>query len=401
MIEIRTNFGQFTNNEQPTIGIYMFRVVSAIPMTEDVVKNAVITKLEAELDAAAVNGAVGNDKKEALKEEWGKLRAGQIRMFKEKRFTYSDRDVYSYQMVLQLAPLRTRGGVLVDIIRNVYRGWNIEDTKVYCPTTDIAYQVIELGTESNKLLLTNNSDFNSFIASKVLTPEHNITVMAVVDTQKTYNRNSIVKVKYELYNNMVEAFEHKVNGTMIISDYSIMFPPLRFVQVRNKQNGAYYFHSDYKANPKLEFVNGVAVFWDGKKSRDLVMPYIPMLAEKEVTMVNILQFAEAKDFFYGDMRNGNITSRKVILHFMNRNKIFTSSCDLRLRSSRVEGHILCTPKQGGKKKSYNLAVQSGNGYVGELIIPVDEKNSQESATQHALNLIIKRLHFRNQHKKLN
>lgn len=391
MIEIKTNFGQFTNNEQPAIGLYLFRVVSAIPMTEDVVKNAVITKLEAELDAAAVNGAIANDKKEALKAEWSLLREGQCRRFKEKKFTHLDRDIYSYQYVLQVAQPRTRGGVLVDIIRNVYRGWNIEDSKVYCPTTDIAYQVIELGTDANKLLLTSSSEFNNFIAKKILTPEHNITLMTIVDTQKTYNRNSIAKVRYELYDNMVEAFEHKVNGTFTISDFSMICPPLRFIQVRNKQNGAYYFHTDYKTNPKLEFVDGVAVFWDGKKSRDLVMPYIPKFAEKDITMVNILQFSETKDFFFGDMRNSNINSRKVILHFMNRNKLFISSCDLRLRSNRIEGHILCSPKQGNKRKSYNFSVQSGSGYVGELIIPVDEKNSQEKAMEHAFNLIYRRL----------
>lgn len=390
MIELKTTFNNYTNNEMKSFGVYLFRVVTAIPMSQDVARNNVVTKMLAELEGAQSTGNLNETRKKEMQVEWSKLRGGEVKLFKETKHLYGEREIYAYQLLIQLNQGAAPDSIVRDTVRTVYRGWNMEDDKVYCPMPDVAYQIVEFGTEVSKLLLTNDSDFNDFIRTQVLVPEHNICVSTTVDTTKTYNRNSIMKVKYNWYTSMVEAFDKKDVNTAYINDYSSLFPALRFVQVKGKMNGAYCFSPTYKSNPHLEFIDGVAFFWDGQKSRDMVEPYISRLAEKNVKMLNVLQFCDKQDFFYGDMRS-NFTSRKVILHFMNRERIFTSISDFKYRNGRAEGRILCMPRTGKKKRIYNLSAQSGTGYVGELIIPVDNNNSQEKALEYAIDLISRKL----------
>lgn len=392
MIEKRTTFGNFTDSNHLSMGLYLFRIVTAIPMTEGVAKKAIIDKIIAEIQGAKVEGNIDDNTRDRLVLDWGKLEISKTLLFKETKHLVGDKEYFYYQMIIshEDADDNRREGIFYDIMRRIYRGWNMNDAKAYNRMPDFIYQIAEIGADANKTILSSDDRLNEQALNNIMVPEYNIVVSTLVDPTKFYNRNSIVKVRYAFYSTMIEAFEKKDGQTYTINDYSVMFPPLRFGQVGSHRNGSYNFRIDYKSNPHLEFINGVAVFWDGKKSRDCVMPYIPELAEKNIKMVNILQFCNKKDFFYGDMRSG-LTSRKVIFHFMARERIYTSYCDLRLRNGKVEGRILCLPVNNKKKVMYNLAVQNGSGYVAELIIPVDEKNSQDAAIAKATTLILNKL----------
>lgn len=367
--------------------IFIFRVVSTIPMEQKLLKDVVTTHIKNEINILGQN----SPKYAELLNGINSLKESPIVFFKEEKdivpLNNRETEVFYTQFIVDGSSIIKNDNFFYNYLSCLYRssGGNINP---HAPLGDIVYQICEHSmANKNKtaMIISSNTELNSLASSKFDDIKNNIVLMSKVDLDKKYNRNSLVKIHIECYSSLVEAFKNKTKNTYSICCFNNKYPIFTFIIPKDRGNGNVMFSPCYTSNIYMDFYKDMIIFYDGEKAKHSVEPYLSRLNDLGIRMLDILQFSATKDLFFTEMYNDHEQLKKLVLHFINKNKLFPSRSSINVRSNiRLEGNILYLPKKNMKKKIANIKIDYINSFFGEAVIPVDDNNIQD----RALNLVM-------------
>lgn len=398
-IEIRKPFNKLFGNDYGvsySTGIYVFRVATTIPMNVELAKNVILNHMRNEINNAT-NNNMREERKQVLLSSIDKIDRGQIIFFKQEMDNiYVEETVTPlnyYQFVI--GNVEDMDGELSNVfynyINNVYRQYEGNRLTAIVPLGDIVYQFAELSVNNGRnkptTIKSSNEALNDKAIKKFTSLQNNIALSIFVDTDKQYNRNSIVKAKVQCYDNILEAFENKTKNTYNITCINDIYPSFTFILPRSNNYGNTYFSPCYTGNIKIDFYKDMLISYDGIKSRNAITPFLERLYNANIRMLDLIQFALTKDLFYGELYSDRTSVNKLVLRFINNNKVFMSKSNINVRgTSKVDGIILFLPKKGSKKCTASLRINYTSSPYGEAVIPVD--NDNDAIQKKALDIIV-------------
>lgn len=377
-------------------GIFLLRVATTIPVDIELTKDIVFGHMINEVSNANANN-VGADRQEQLKDAIRVLKESPIVYHKLIEKTLDTNKVFYYQMIINASDNpKWTDRFCYTYVNYIYRHSEGRRINAIAPLGDVVYQFGEVTVANNynkgTTILSSNSDLNTLGTESFADIQTNIALLTEVDTDKQYNRNSIVKAYVHCYDCITEAIEKKDKKTYSITCLNEMYPTLVFILPHGNQHGNTYFKPCYTGNINIEFYKDLLIFYDGARVRESVEPYLDRFVAAKIKMLNLLQFVATKDLFFGEMYNDNNQIRKLVLHFINKDKIFMSRSQMGVRgNTRLEGGILYTPRKGMKKKLAQLRLGFSGSFFGEAVVPVDNNNSQDRALRLIVEIIEKNL----------
>lgn len=367
--------------------IFIFRVVSTIPMEQKLLKDVVTTHIKNEINILGQNSPRYTELLDGI----NSLKESPIVFFKEEKdivlLNNRETEVFYTQFIVDSSNIIKNDNFFSNYLSCLYRcsGGNVNP---HAPLGDIVYQICEHSmTSKNRTatIVSSNTELNSLASSKFDDIKNNIVLMSKVDLDKKYNRNSLVKIHIECYSSLVEAFKNKTKNTYSICCFNNKYPTFTFIILKDRGNGSIAFSPCYASDVYMDFYKDMIIFYDGEKAKHSVEPYLSRLNDLGIRMLDILQFSATKDLFFSEMYNEHEQLKKLVLHFVNKNKLFPSRSSINVRNNVcLEGNILYLPKKNMKKKIAGIKINYINSFFGEAVIPVDNNNIQD----RALNLII-------------
>lgn len=386
-------------------GFILFRLASKLPMTPQVAKEAVINHIQGEFQAAFANGNFSESKRNIYCQDIEILRKLPIVYVKQMTHHIPDGEIYYTQLLLDLTSgvnstwQPSSYSILPDMVGGmlgaVYGGYGIT-VSPRCPLPDFTYELanIKFGARGSILRSAGSNEFNRYVYEHVMVPLNNIAIAQETNLAKTYNRNSLIRLQYHIFDNIAEAINGKNTGTFNISAYDGAYGTLVFGHLGDQPNGVYRIQMMYKSKVHAFWYGKMLVCYDGNKSLECVKPYFDEWNTGGIRQVDILQFCGNRDFFYQeDMSSEVVQVNKMVLHFLNKDKLYASRSGINYRNGSMTGQIYYQPAKGRKITPINLTLKSLNqSYFAELVLPVDDKNTHLNALQHIGTLIGAKLH---------
>ena len=386
-------------------GFILFRLASKLPMTPQVAKDAVINHIQGEFQAAYTNGNYSGSRADIYNQDIEALRKLPITYVKQSTHRMMEEEIYCTQLLLDLGAAADSNwkpgsySILPDIVGGmlgaVYGGYGITVTP-RCPLPDFTYELanIKFGARGCILRSAGSSDFNRYVYEHVMTPLNNIAISQETNLAKSYNRNSLIRVQYNIFDNIAEAINGRGPGSFNISAYDGAYGTLVFGNLSEQPNGVYRINMMYKNKVRAFWYGKMLVCYDGNKSLECVRPYFEEWNVGGIRQVDIVQFAANKDFFYQeDMSSELIKVNKMVLHFLNKEKLYASRSGINYRSGNMTGQIYYQPAKGRKITAINLTLRALNqSYFAELVVPVDDKDTHIKSLKHAGTMISSKLH---------
>lgn len=370
-------------------GFILFRVASRLPMTTQSAKDAVINHIQGEIQAAHAAGNFSDTKAEVYNRDMDILRELPIVYSKEKTFPHPEGDIHYIQLLLDLGsrynPTVTPSSYSIlpemasGMLGALYGGYGMR-VHPRCPLADFTYEIanVKFSARGPMLRSAGGNAFNHYVYENIITPQNNIAIAQETNTSKAYNRNSMLKLHYHIYDNIVDAINDKNAGTLNISAYDGIYGTLTFGCMGEHPNGIYRLDMRYKGKVNAFWHGKMLVCYDGQKSLECVKPFLTEWSEGGIRQLNILQFCSNRDFFFQeDMNNETVRVNKTILHFLNKDKLYLSRSGISYRNGGMSGQIYYQPARGRKVTGINMNLKSFNqsGYFAELIVPVgDDKH---------------------------
>lgn len=394
-------------------GLISIKIASRLSMTPEVARDAVVNHIKGELQASHSAGSFSEQKYNIYAKDMELMAQLPIVYHKETRYDGLDGDIYYVQMLLDLSALHdpcvtpSSYSLLPDIAAGilgaVYGGYGMRVTP-RCPLTDFTYELanIKFGSRNTVLRSEQGTQFCQFVYSQVNIPKNNIAIAIEANTQKAYNRNSLIKVQYKIYDDFVEALNDKSINTLSISQHDGVYGVLTFTTLGEHHNGVYRFDVMYKGKVMAYWYKDTLVCYDGLKSLETVKPYLEEWTRGGIKQVDILQFCANRDFFYQDEMNSEFNRvNKMVLHFLGKNRLYLSRSGLNYRNGGLTGQIYYKPAKARKVTAINTTLKSiGQTFFAELVIAVDGIHGAEEAMSKAVQLIRARI-FPNENLDVN
>lgn len=365
-------------------GFILFRLASRLPMNPQVAKDAVVNHLKGELQAAYSAGNFSESKNNVYKQDMEVLSTLPIVYSKQKTFEDEVGDIYYTQLLLDLSAARERVSsysLLPDIVSGllgaVYGGYGMS-VNPRCPLTDFTYEIANVKFSARNYVFRSaeGTMFTRHVYNEVNIPINNIAISVETNTTKAYNRNSVLRIQYHVYDNLVEAINAKTSNTIYICAYDGIYGTLTFCQLNEQNGGVYRFKTTYGSKVNAFWHKRMLVCYDGSKSLECVRPFFDEWADGGIRQVDILQFCSNKDFFYQeDMNNDYHRLNKTILHFLSKDRLYLSRSSITYRNGGLGGQVYYQPARGRKITGINLTLKpfNQNNYFAEFIVPVGEQ----------------------------
>lgn len=367
-------------------GLFLMRVITEVDMTPSVVSGAVFNHIKGEIETCVQSGGYGRPRKENLLKDIDLLAGLEIVYNKLDNYEVGDKKYQYHQIVFEVPDEMSRpdyqsyAGNLVSALSNMYGQY--DNITPRSPMGIYAYQIANVKCDRNSqaLVVRDNTPEWKQAVLQIMAPEHDITFKVSSDITKKYTRNAIIRYRFEIFDNLDKAFDAKDKDTMYICQYNGYLGAMEFAQVNQDMRGMFHFRVMYKGTPKVTWVNDTVVFYDGKKSLEETLPYIEEWSKDGIKQVDILQFCMNKDFFYqGNMQAKDAFKYKMVLHYINKDKIFVSKSILRYNNGSFGGQILFEPAKGEKRVMLSLRCGGGSPFFGDMVIPVNANGIQSTA----------------------
>ena len=403
MIEIEKKVKLNELENGGTSGLYVIRVASRIPMTADIARSTVINHIKGEIEAR-YPGDGNSYKKESLLKDLEVLSRIPILYHKVDKYEKEEYGQVEYhQIVLDLPEeekhLATKrntmlGNVSGQLASNLYSMYGDAWKVPQCPMADFIYTFADVKPDRrmNILMVTNNDERMKKFIELEYKPNNHIAISIDANTTKCYNRSSILKMMFRINDSLSQAFETKTNDTIGIDQYDSLFGRFSFFTYREDRHGGLRLLILYKSKPKLVWFNDMAIFYDGEKAFEDAKQYFETWAERGIRQVDILQFCHNKDFFYQDSIGQNYYVNKLVLLFLNQDKISLSRSELNMRNGRgLNGRVSYLPAKNQKRMYLDIGIggRSPNmgPYLGSLVIAVNGQGVQKEALRVVNNMI--------------
>ena len=404
MIEIEKKVKLNELENGGTSGLYVIRVATRVPMTAELARSTVINHIKNEVEARYNREGSSSYKKDGFLKDLEVLSRIPILYHKVDKYEKEEYGQIEYhQIVLDLpeeekeqavkrnSVLGSIAGQLVSSLYNIYGDvWKIPQ----CPMSDFVYTLSEIKPDRrvNVMMISNNDARMKKFIDMEYKPNNHIAVSIDANTTKCYNRSSIIKMIFRVTDNLSQAFEARTNNTIGIDQYDGLFGRFSFFTYKEDRHGGLRLAILYKSKPKLVWHNDMAIFYDGDKSFEDAKPYFDTWAGRGIRQVDILQFCHNKDFFYQDSIGHDFYVNKLVLIFLNQDKISLSRSELQIRNSRgFYGSVSYLPGKNQKR----IYVDVGMGgrspnmgqYLGSIVIAVNDKDVQKESLRVVNNMI--------------
>ncbi len=382
-------------------GLILFRIASRLPMTPISAREAVVNHIQGELQASSAAGNISSQKLEIYNKDMMILKGLPIVFSKEKVFPHADGDIYYIQLVLDLGSANEPSvspssySMLPDLpsgmLGAIYGGYGMR-VHPRCPLADFTYEVtnIKFGGRGAVLRSAEGNSFTQYVYENVIVPKNNIAFSQTTNVVKAYNRNSVLKLQYGIFDNIVDAINARTSGTINISAHDGIYGTLTFGSMKEYHNGVYRIEMMYKSKFNAFWHKEMMVCYDGQKSLECVKPLLDEWSNGGIRQVDILQFCANKDFFYQeDMNTEAARINKTILHFLNRDRLYLSRSGITYRNGGLSGQIYYQPAKGRKIRTINMAIKAfgQNSYFAELIVPIGDGEQHLIALDRIAKLI--------------
>lgn len=382
-------------------GLILFRVASRLPMSAQIAKDAVVNHIKGELQAAYAAGNFNENKKNIYDQDMSILASLPIVYDKQQVFSHPEGDIYYTQLLLDLSavynPTVTPSSysILPDLVSGllgaVYGGYGMS-IHPRCPLPDFTYEIanVKFTVRNPVLKSAEGNAFNQYVYNNIIVPRNNIAISQEANVAKSYNRNSVIKLLYRVYDNIVDAINDRKSGTFSICAYDGVYGTLSLGNMNEMGNGVYRVNIMYGSKFMALWHNDMLVCYDGQKSLECVRPFFEEWSTSGIKQLDILQFCSNRDFFYQeDMNNDCVRINKTILHFLSRDRLFLSRSNIAYRNGGIGGQIYYQPAKGRKISGINLALKAFNqsNYFAEFIVPVGQKEEHLIALDRICKLI--------------
>lgn len=384
-----SNYGSYNSFD----GLILLKMATKIPMAKEVAKEAVINHIKGEIEASHIQGNFSDTKFQYYMKDLETMMNMPIIYAKETKHNHDGVDIQYWQLVLDLqipqgyhsSSYALLPNLAQNIQGNIYGGYCGFRAQPRCPMADFMYSIVnvKLGTRFTPLVSGPINEFTAFVEKEVMIPKNDIVISIEMNTSKTYNRNSIIRVKYLIDNTIEEAFVHRTPDTVSISQYNGHYGYFTFGQLGENRNGGHTFNQRYKGKVSVYEHNGMLVFYDGQKSMECMRPYLDEWARLGIKQLDVLQFCPNRDFFFQEEMNSEFTRiNKIVLHFLAKDRLYMSRSNVSFRSGGIGGNLYYLPAKGRKKTSINFTLKGFNTtFFAELVIPVDAKDNQTKALE--------------------
>ena len=395
-IDKKIRIGALDSANVPT-GLYLIRFASRNCVTSKLALDLVLTHIEKEI-ISYHNGRTSNVKEKLLLDV-SRLREAEIIYDKIDYFIDENLETIHYhQMVIGID--LTNDGTIPDVednyFNNYYLGsfgyalkrqiyansWSDVWTTPYNSIEDFCYTFSDIkGKGGNyQFKIKSNDDTQLFTqVLKIFKPYNHIAISAEIDMNKTYGFNGVAKFTFKIYDNLQEAFENKQNNTLYIHQFDGLMGPLQFFINEETRNGRVQFKTLYKNKPKLYWYKEMVVFYDGEKVFNNVAPYFEKWEDLGIKQLDILQFCSNKDFFFQSNIGDDYCANKLVLTFINKDKIDITHTKFRdFGSNSINATVVFKPKKNQSSIRYDVDIDIGNRkkYLGSFVVPVDDKDIQ-------------------------
>ena len=384
-------------------GLYLIRVASKVPMTTEVARMAVINHLRGEIEAKYANTTSYSVKKDNFLKDLETLSNLPIIYSKIDTFEGDYGKIEYHQIVLNLTDEEREktahrnsglGNISYSLMQNLYSSYGDAWKVPQCPMNDFIYTIADIKPDrrNNTMMIRNNDEsLNKFIEQEYK-PYNHIALSYTTNITKSYNRNSIVKMMFHIWDNLADAFKNKEANTLGIDQHDSLFGRFNFMNYKSDRHGSTKMVIYYKSKPTLLWHKDMAIFYDGEKSLEDIKPYLDIWYERGIRQLDILQFCRNKDFFYQDSMGYNFLANKLVLLFIAKDKINLPRSEMRCRNGRsFSGRIMYNPRKEQKRICLEIGFGNNNPnmgpYLGTAVIPVDNTNVQTKALEVLNNMI--------------
>ena len=207
-----------------------------------------------------------------------------------------------------------------------------------------------------------------------------ICVNIDLNKEKCYKGANTIKMDATIYDNFKEAANNRNSNTWIISGGNDL-GVLCFGRINRFADGSYKYVCEYNNKFKVDYIKDRVVFYDGEKSFNLVKNNIEGW---NCNFISITQFSKNKDFFYHTIRNTEI--RKIVLHFINSDKIISGEIKPDEFHSSFTGTVNCRIKNN-YRIAYNVCKRRGILY-GEYVVPYNPNDNSSAKALYYINKVI-------------
>lgn len=370
---------------------FIIRACSSIEMTDANCFHSVIDNLKSNLSNFCKNGNASNEYEQGLMPQLDYLRTYDIFTSKIEQV---EENYYYYQIVIHgdvdKAPNTVYG-------RSLFKGNGLSDLAGnlssnnrhgYCFVSIFPYSISSLNlvrAQSPYCLIPPNflGHEADILKSKMLGDRDTLALKINTDINKQYTSNSIVKVDLTFYPSIKEALEDKNSNTLFINQLTRQSTKFVFGQLKTRDYRIFNINISYRNTIKVQYYNNMTIYYDGDKAYQAVIPYLDKLENLGITILDVLQYSINKDLYYCDLMDYNNHAKKLILNFINRERIVPGKSRMRYQDPGNLGNICVDLKKGIKKCYRDLTIRNSS-FVGSLIVPVDNKENIVSQSMDSI-----------------
>ena len=222
------------------------------------------------------------------------------------------------------------------------------------------------GDYSPQCLLPENIETRD-IFNSVSNCFQDICVNIDLNKTKSYKTSNAIKLDAFIYDNLKDAINNRSSNNWIISAGNEL-GALSFGKIESFADGNYRYKCDYNEKFKAEYIGNKIVIYDGEKTLDLIKDNI---REWDCNFVLITQFTKNKKFFHHALRSNKI--KKIIIHFINSDRIISGSIDKVYPEMAFSGKVSCRVKD---KHQITYEIGKNDGIIkGEYVIPYNPNDN--------------------------
>lgn len=395
-LSITDRFRMFNGSFYDTEGNwFIIRACSSIQMTDVNCFHSIIDNLKSNLTNFCKSGNASTEYEKNLIPQLDYLKTYDIFTSKIEQV---EENYYYYQIVIhgdyQQAPntnfgcsLFTGNGIS-DLSCNLSNNRNGQ----YCFVSIFPYSIGPLNIIKSRtpyFLVPPNfmGREADILKNKMFGDKDTLALKVNTDINKKYTSNSMVKVELTFYSSIKEALEDKDNNTLFINQLTRQCTKFVFGRLQTRDCHVYSINILYRNTIKVQYHNNMVIYYDGSKAYQAVVPYLDKLEGLGITILDILQYSTNGDLYYCDSSDCINNNKKLVLQFLNRERIVSSKSRLRCQEPSRLGTICINLKKGMKKHYRDLSIRN-NAYIGALIVPVDNR---EDIVSQSMDTIINML----------
>ena len=359
------------------VGIFLLKVISPVQDIHQA-KSLIIQHLRTELANRIENKSINEPKKMAIETDIKLIEDMPIMYYKVNELTSG---FYVVQLALDAANTRV-SQIIGDLASYLYRCYGDEWAYPATPTSmSFCISGVSLTGRLGCIMIHENtgSDKHQEALNELEknTLKYSIGIQIdIKNPEGVIRRNTPFRAFISIYDNVAEAFEKKTPNTIhITTSDGPRIGIFTFAQFRETNMRTYTFKQIYRHHKlKTAWVKDTLVIYDGDASFNAIQPYLKIWADCGIKLIDILQFCPNKDFAYHEFINNKLP--KLVVHFINRNKILMRRSGIEYMRDVPVGSLTFKPSKNQKPISIEVSLHSNSGYVGDVVVPVDDENPE-------------------------